>query len=261
MRSHSVDKRARAFFRTLLLVFSLLEVLMRFWILRLRLGQRLTLRHQANWLHQACGIISRRLGLRVSVSGPVPASGLIASNHLSHLDILLYAAVMPCIFISKSDVLSWPMFGLLARCGGTIFVDRQRRHGVGNPATAVASALASEIPVVLYPEGTSTDGSSVLPFHSSFFQPGVATGTPIVPAAISYSAADCDEADLCYYGDLTFFPHLLGVLGRKWVEGRIMFSNNPATYTDRKIAAKTSWEAVVSFREKLLELTETVSGG
>ena len=190
--------------------------------------------------------------MSVSSLGPIPANDLIVSNHLSHLDILLYAAIMPCIFVSKSDVLGWPMFGLLARCGGTIFVERSRKHSVGDPAVAIASALTDGIPVVLYPEGTSSDGSTVLPFHSSFLQPAVATGTPVVPAAIAYSVADGAEVDLCYYGDITFFPHLLGALGRDRVEGRIMFSKKPQVYTDRKIAARAAWSDVVCLRESLL---------
>ena len=189
--------------------------------------------------------------MKAAASGPLPTSGLIVSNHLSHLDILLYAAVMPCIFVSKSEVLSWPMFGILARCGGTIFVERSRRHGVGDPAVSIASALTAGIPVVLFPEGTSSDGITVLPFHSSFLQPAITTAAPVIPAAIAYSVAAGAEVDLCYYGDITFFPHLMSVLEHDDVEGRIMFSDKHVVYTDRKAAAKASWSDVVSLRERL----------
>lgn len=197
--------------------------------------------------------------MSVSASGPIPSGGLIVSNHLSHLDILLYAALMPCIFVSKSEVLRWPMFGILARCGGTIFVERNRKHGVEQPATAIASALTSGIPVVLFPEGTSTDGSTVLPFRSAFLQPAIATRTPVVPAAIGYSVADGREADMCYYGEVTFFPHLLSVLGRDSVHGNIIFSEHSHIYTDRKTAGTQAWGYVVSLREKLLASNVPVS--
>jgi 1-acyl-sn-glycerol-3-phosphate acyltransferase len=247
-----IQKRATAVFRLIVLAVSLTDVLGRFCLLRLRRGRRLSLSDRAEWLHRACAIIVRRLSMSVSACGPVPASGLVVSNHLSHLDILLYAAAMPCIFVSKSEVLTWPMFGILARCGGTIFVERHRRHGVGDPAASVVSALKAEIPVLLYPEGTSTDGSTVLPFHSSFLQPAVSTGTPIISAAIGYAVSSGAEVDLCYYGEIRFFPHLLSVLGRDGTEGRIIFCDNPQRYTDRKIAAKATWSEVVALREKLL---------
>ncbi len=252
MNVHPVRKKTKAIARGLLLVWSLLEVLARFWLMRLRRGRNLTLRDRAEWLHQACTLIVRRLSMTVLASGPVPDRGLIVSNHLSHLDILLYAAVMPCVFVSKSEVLSWPMFGILAQCGGTIFVERSRKHSVGDPAAAIASALAAGIPVMLFPEGTSSDGSTVLPFRSAFLQPAVSTGTPIISAAIAYSVADGAEVDLCYYGDITFFPHLLSVLGRDGAEGRIRFGDQPQIYPDRKIAAKAAWAEVVELRERLV---------
>lgn len=259
MKLLHIEKKVTAVLRGLLLAFSLLDVLVRFTLLRIKRGRALSLRDRAEWLHRACAIIMRRLSMNVSASAPIPTNGLIVSNHLSHLDILVYAAVMPCIFVAKSDVLSWPAFGLLARCGGTIFVERGRKHGVGDPAAAIASALTAGIPVVLYPEGTSSDGSTVLPFHSSFLQAAVTTARPVIPAAIAYSVAHGAEVDLCYYGDITFLPHLLGVLGRDRVQGRIMFSKKPQVYTDRKIAAMAAWSDVVCLRESLLAHDVSVS--
>ena len=250
MKALPIRNRTTALYRGFLLALSLLGVLVRFWILRLRRGRSLSLRDRAEWLHRACSIILRRIPMGASKSGPIPARGLIVSNHLSHLDILLYAALMPCIFVSKSEVLGWPVFGVLARCGGTIFVERHRRHGVGDPATLVASALTAGIPVVLFPEGTSTDGGAVLPFHSSLLQPAIATCTPVVAAAVAYSVPGGVEADLCYYGDISFFPHLLGVLGRDGVEGHVAFSETPRTYSDRKTAANEARLDVVLLREK-----------
>lgn len=233
------------------LAFSLLEVLLRFALLRVKHGRALSLRHRADWLHQACAIIARRLSMRASASGTPPASGLVVSNHLSYLDILLYAAVMPCVFVSKWEVLSWPMFGILARCGGTIFVERTRVHGINDPARRIAEALNAGLPVILFPEGTSTDGSTVLPFRSALFEPAIATRSRIYSAAIGYALTDGVEADLCYFGDITFFPHLLGALTHEDVEGRIIFDSEGRSYSDRKTAARATWKAVVLLREQL----------
>jgi lyso-ornithine lipid O-acyltransferase len=248
MKLSALRKATKATFRGIVLAVSLLEVLSRFAILRMKRGTKLTLRDRAEWLHRACAIIVPRLSMHVSPSGQPPDNGLLVSNHLSHLDILLYAAVMPCVFIAKSEVVKWPMFGLLARCGGTIFVERGRVRGVNDPAREIADALRLGIPVVLFPEGTSTDGSAVLPFRSAFFEPAIAARAAIRPAAIAYSMSDGVEADLCYYGDITFFPHLLSVLARKRVRGTIVFGDEVRA-NDRKTAASRAWTEVVALRE------------
>ncbi len=188
----------------------------------------------------------------VHLTGALPASGLIVSNHLSYLDILFYASQTPCIFVSKSEVKSWPMFGILAKCGGTIFVERDRRHGVSGPAERIRTALDQQIPVILFPEGTSTDGSSVLPFHSAFLEPAVAAGAVMHAAAIRYNVADGVEADLCYYGDITFAPHLLGALRRSSVSCNIMFAEEATVHSNRK-------EAALSLRRQVLELRTGVA--
>jgi 1-acyl-sn-glycerol-3-phosphate acyltransferase len=249
MRTSQLLKTARAAWRGIVLAASLVEVLLRFTILRLKRGKALNLRDRAEWLHEACVIIVRRLSMGVSVSGSMPTRGLIVSNHLSHLDILLYAAALPCVFVSKSEVLDWPMFGILARCGGTIFVERSRAHGVSHPARRIADALRFGIPVILFPEGTSTDGGSVLPFRSALFEPAIVTKSPIRAAAIGYSVSDGDEADLCYYGQITFFPHLLSVLARKSAQGNIVFGEE-VQGIDRKTTAGAAWKAVARMRER-----------
>jgi len=211
MRSGGIQKVARSVWLAFVLTLSLLDVLARFALLRLWHGSALSLGQRANWLHNACRIIVGRLSMQVTVSGSLPTGGLVVSNHLSYLDILFYASVMPCIFVSKSEVLSWPLFGILARCGGTIFVERSRAHGVDETAREIADALTAGVPVVLFPEGTSTDGSTVLPLRTALLQPAIATRSPILPAAISYLLSDGVEADLCYYGEITFLPHLFGL--------------------------------------------------
>ncbi len=236
-----------------MLTLSLLEVLTRFATLLLRRRTSVSLMQRANWLHSACRTIARRLSMEVAVSGSLPTSGLIVSNHLSYLDILFYASVMPCIFVAKSEVLSWPLFGILARCGGTIFVERSRAHGVDEPAREIADALTAGVPVVLFPEGTSTDGSTLLPFRSALLQPAIAARSLILPAAISYSVDGGVEADLCYYGESTFLPHLLGALAHKRIEAKIEFENEAHVHVDRKAAGKAAWQSVASLRQETIE--------
>jgi lyso-ornithine lipid O-acyltransferase len=259
MGSLQVRRTARGLIRALVLLYSLLDVLARFAFLRMKNRNALTLEQRAAWLHFACKTIVQRLSMPVVTFGVLPTGGLVVSNHLSYLDILFYASVMPCIFVSKSDVLQWPLFGILARCGGTIFVERTRVHGVNAPAQMIAEALKLEIPVILFPEGTSTDGSNVLPFRSALFEPAIAAKAPITPAAVGYSLRAGVEADLCYYGDTHFFPHLLSAMEREEIQAKIVFPEESQIYSDRKMAAGLLWKDVVSLRESLVGLRATVT--
>jgi 1-acyl-sn-glycerol-3-phosphate acyltransferase len=233
------------------LLFSLLEVLLRFAFLRMRCGGQVSLERRALWLHRACRMITHRLSMQVTVAGALPPSGLIASNHLSYLDILFFASQMPCVFVSKAEVLSWPMFGILARCGGTIFVERGRGAVLDKVSGEIRAALEQGVPVVLFPEGTSTDGSTVLNFFPALFEAAIQTGAPVYPAAIAYEMDDGREVDLCYYGDITFGPHLLTALGHDGIHAQIVFARDATRYVDRKAAARETREQVVGYREAL----------
>jgi 1-acyl-sn-glycerol-3-phosphate acyltransferase len=233
------------------LLVSLLEVLIRFAVLRARCRGEVSLQLRAQWLHRACKMIARRLSMQVTASGPLPASGMIVSNHLSYLDILFFSSQMPCIFVSKAEVLTWPIFGVLARCGGTIFVERGRGAVIDTVSSQIRGALDMGIPVVLFPEGTSTDGSSVLNFFPALFEAAVQAGAPVFPSAIAYELPGGREVDLCYYGEITFGPHLLTALARMGVLARIVFAENAMHYADRKSAARESRRQVLAHREAM----------
>ncbi|HSY73502.1 MAG TPA: lysophospholipid acyltransferase family protein [Alloacidobacterium sp.] len=220
---------------------------MRFAWLRLR-KPRLTMEERAEWLQAACVLVLRRLAISLSVQGPAPRSGLIVSNHLSYLDILLYAASTPCIFVSKAEVRRWPGFGRLAQYGGTIFIERGSRTSAAETAMHMEYALRSGVTVMLFPEGTSTDGTTLLPFHSFLFEPAIEAESRVTSAAVSYQAEGAEERDLCYYGDIRFKRHLLETIGRKAVVGRVRFDAKPRIYTSRKQAANDTWERVARLR-------------
>jgi lyso-ornithine lipid O-acyltransferase len=190
----------------------------------------------------------RSLGVRVQFDGSRPTQGLIVSNHLSYLDIPVFAAIAPCVFIAKREVRNWPVFGFFARCGGTIFIDRQSRASTDQVAQQMIDVLRRGVPVMLFPEGTSTDGSVVMRFHPSLLEPAIALGKAIVPAAIAYRMAAAGERDVCYFGDVRFGPHLLQLLGRGGISAQIVFHPDSDIYTDRKAAAQGLCEKVAAMR-------------
>lgn len=183
------------------------------------------------------------------VQGKPPASGLIVSNHLSYLDILIYGAIAPCVFVSKAEVKKWWVFGALATNAGTVYVDRSRRTDTRNANDRIRSALQEGVPVVVFPEGTSSDGTDVLPFYASLLEPAIEASTPITPAYLSYMIEDGTVGrDIAYWGDMTFFPHLLRLLSRKGVKAEVRFSASARTFADRKVAATELRDEVLRLR-------------
>jgi 1-acyl-sn-glycerol-3-phosphate acyltransferase len=213
-----------------------------------RLRGRLTLADRALWLQQACRGVLRAVGVNTCVIGTPPAEGLVVSNHLSYLDIAVYSAVMPCIFVSKSEVRNWPYFGFAARAGGTIFLDRASRASAGVAAAEIWNCLKFPLPVLLFPEGTSSDGASVLSFHSSLFQPAVEMHAPVTAAAVQYICdAGIPESELCWFGDAEFLPHLWKILGAPAFTAAVTF-DEPAVYPDRRTAAQATHRRVSTMR-------------
>src|SRR3984957_17281338 len=143
--------------RTALVVYSVLESLVRFVPLYLVAGGRLSTARRATWLHDSCARLTRRLSLSpsVSFSGGHDAVGLVVSNHLTYPDILVYSAARRFLFGAKAEVRRWPFLGTMARLGGTIFVDRSKSLQVAEASRQIEQGLREGMPVLLFPEGTS----------------------------------------------------------------------------------------------------------
>jgi len=231
--------------RMAVLITSLLEVLGRFVPVYLLSRGRVPAARRAAWLHASCTRIARRLALAPSVSHAQAgdAAGLTVSNHLTYLDILVYGAARPFLFAAKLEVRGWPLLGTLASLGGTIFVDRGRSLQVADATRQIEQALRAGIPVLLFPEGTSSDGSSVLPFRSPLFDPAIRAGASVTAAAVRYRAADTAEHHVTYWGDMVFLPHLFRTLCVRRLTAEIGF-DSPCRFPDRKCAAREAWRQV-----------------
>lgn len=237
--------------RTALVAFSVIEALVRFVPLYLAAGGQLSTARRAAWLHVSCARLARRLSLwpSVSFSGGQDAAGLIVSNHLTYLDILMYSAARPFLFVAKSEVRRWPFLGTMARLGGTIFVDRGRSLQAAEASRQIEQGLREGMPVLLFPEGTSSDGSSVLPFRSPFFDPAIRAGVLVTAAAIRYHADDAAEDQVTYWGDMVFAPHLFRTMCIRGLSAEISF-DSPRRFPDRKSAARQAWQQVQSLRDQ-----------
>ena len=191
----------------------------------------------------------RIFGSETFVAGTVPRSGLLVCNHLSYLDILVIAALTPSRFVAKSEVRRWPVFGCFARLAGTIFVDRTKRSQTAQAAEQVAGALREGTLVILFPEGTSSGGETVLPFKSSLLEPAASNPHALTAASISYEVDDGDVSEeVCYWKDMTLVPHLVNLLSKHRVHAELRFVEIPQQTTDRKILARQLHSQVVRLK-------------
>ena len=206
----------------------------------------------AQWLHESCLRGLAAIGLQLSTTGRFPSGGLIVSNHVSYLDILAFSAALPCVFVSKAEVEEWAIIGRYARWAGTVFVRRHDRPDAARANVSVAASLNSGVPIVLFPEGTTTDGQRVLRFHSTMLQPAIDAGAPVTPCTITYDLEDGEAArEVCWWGDMTFLPHLWNLLGKRDIKARIAFGEPVAAGGDRKQLSHVLHEQVVQLHAQL----------
>jgi 1-acyl-sn-glycerol-3-phosphate acyltransferase len=230
--------------------FAISICIVRFWLLRL--SGPLTLERRARWIQQSALGMLKSLNIKYKVEGHPATRGLVVSNHLSYLDILVLSAAMPCFFVAKMEIGGWPFFGKAARSGGTIFVDRSSLASANSVAEQMTERLKlpTLIPVLLFPEGTSTDGRQVLRFHTRLIDPATSLGVPITTAAVRYVIeGGMEERELCWYGDETFTNHLWKVLGVEGFEAEVRFGE-PRVYSDRRIAADETHREISAMREE-----------
>src|SRR6266853_4592655 len=201
------------------------------------------------------GVRMREVGRRSTAS---PA--LILSNHVSWLDICVIAALAPVVFIAKSEVAGWPVLGWLARLQRTIFINRQARHQTGAATREIAGRLLGGDAVVLFAEGTSSDGIRVLPFRSSLV--GAVhhalgnsahhthiTVQPMSLAYIGFGGVPMGRGlreRVAWYGDADLIPHLLHVLSSGAVDVTVGWGEATAydMSADRKAIARDAEKSV-----------------
>ncbi len=162
------------------------------------------------------------LGIKVKIAGEkelLKKRGvLFICNHLSYIDGIVINSLSPLVFIGKTEMRKWPFLGTLILLSNTIFVNRINSSNIHKEIGKIVSFLASKVNVILFPEGTSTDGKTLLPFKSSFFAAPLAAKCEVIPLAIKYREINSEKLtdknkDLIYwYGDMELFSHLLGVL-------------------------------------------------
>ena len=157
---------------------------------------------RAGRLQAACAEIAQTHGLRLNVRGRLPfGPAVIVANHASYLDIIAIATLAPCAPIAKAEVASWPVIGGATRGLGAIFVERASMWSRAKALRTALATLRTGTSVLTFPEGTTTDGTRLLPFARGMFGIARIANVPVVPIAIR-----CD-ADVAWHGGAPFLPH------------------------------------------------------
>jgi 1-acyl-sn-glycerol-3-phosphate acyltransferase len=202
-------------------------------------------------------VVCRLLGLRVRVIGTAAntlhsRAVVFAANHSSWLDVPVLGGRLDACFVSKDEVGSWPLVGTVARLGRTVFISRQRR-ATGRERETMRGRLAAGDSLVLFPEGTTSDGSRVLPFRSAFFAVAEGDDAPFIqPVSVVYDrlgglpAGRASRPVFAWYGDMDLATHFWRFAQHRGLRVTILLHPplDPARFVGRKALAHAVWQAV-----------------
>lgn len=194
-----------------------------------------------------------RLGVRLEVQGvaTLPGPLLLVANHISWLDITSLHAARFCRFVSKADVQRWPLVGALASGVGTLFIQRESRRDAMRVVHHMADSLRAGDVLAVFPEGTTSDGGDLLPFHANLLQAAIAAGAPVQPVALQFIDTHSGERSLapCYVGDDTLLGSVWRTVRAPGVTVRIVFGEpQDAQGRERRVWAQQLRGEVIRLR-------------
>jgi 1-acyl-sn-glycerol-3-phosphate acyltransferase len=214
-----------------------------------------TRQQRAEWLHQFCARAVKGMGITISVRGNFPPRGAVISNHLSYMDIVVLATLHRCVFVSKAEIAKMPVLGWMTTRAGTVYVERGRGGSALKATSAMQDAMNAGLPVVFFPEGTTSNGKALLKFRSGLLGQALMSGDPITPAFIRYSLKKKNdpgvtvEEDVCW-GDKPLLQHIWTFLGLHGVHAEVRFGDAPIQFSSdaryRKAAAVQAQAAVAA---------------
>jgi 1-acyl-sn-glycerol-3-phosphate acyltransferase len=170
---------------------------------------------------------------------------------------VVLGAVWAAVFVAKAEVRKWPLVGWLTAGGGTVYLQRENVRAAVEVNRALTAALQQGLPIVVFPEGTTTGATDPLPFHPALFDPALRSKTPVWPAALAYTINGHSEhvaERVCYWGDMTFVPHLVGLMRQRNIRAVLRVADAPVAATARNEAAVMAHDAVQTMLHEGLDL-------
>lgn len=178
-----------------------------------------------SWSHRALVLLHVHVRRTGSLPPTIPPKRLIVCNHVSWLDILLLNAHHPGRFVAKQEVRDWPIIGWLAARAGTVFLRRGWAREVHRAAQRIAVALHRGETVTIFPEGTTSDGASLLPFHAGLFEAAVLAQAEVCPCALRYERHDGRPNPApAFTGDLSLVASIWRVLNEETVYATVQYA-------------------------------------
>jgi lyso-ornithine lipid O-acyltransferase len=215
-----------------------------------------TREQRADWLHRFCARALEGMGIKIHAVGEFPTRGAVISNHLSYLDIVVFAALHPCVFVSKAEIEHWPVVGWMTTMSGTVYVARGHGGSAIKARKGMLDAVDAGLPVVFFPEGTTSNGSGLLKFHSGLLAQVIHAGSPVTAAYVRYAFTEENGPsvsvadDVCYWGDRNMVMHIFKFLGLRGVRAEVRFADEPIAFSNdgmhRKMAAIEARSAVAA---------------
>ncbi len=208
-------------------------------------GPQARLVRVGTWSRQLLGILGIALDARGTPRG---GATLVVANHVSWLDILAINAVHPCRFVAKADVRHWPVIGWLVASGGTLFIERERKRDALRVVHQVADALRQGQTIAVFPEGTTSEGHGLLPFHANLLQAAISTGVPVQPVALRFSdASEPVSQAAAYVGDTHLLRSLWMIVTASGMQVRVdWLPPVPMVGDDRRIVSETLRQRILA---------------
>lgn len=211
---------------------------------------------RAEWLHQFSLRVVKAMGVTMRIEGTFPERGVVISNHMGYLDIIVFAAQHRCVFVSKAEMADIPLLGWMTTMAGTVYVERGRGGSAFRAKDGLQAAADAGLPIVIFPEGTTSDGTIVLPFRSGALAMVLDAGQDVTAAYVSYRLIEENGSDVTVENDLAFwgddarmFHHIFGLLALRGIEVNIRIADSPIRFSaaevHRKQAAIEAHAAVV----------------
>lgn len=170
------------------------------------------------------GLLNVKITLRGSEDRLREGGNVIVCNHMGYLDGVVLGAIFPLIYVSKKEVRGWPLIGWWTALIGTIFVDRRRKEKTPLLVDEIIKKLRQRANILIFPEGTSSDGARLLPFQTVSFAAPLSARVPVVPVTLSYTRVDwqpvspANREQIYWYGEMEFMGHFWNLLGRRSIE-------------------------------------------
>ena len=237
-------------------MFIKLAAIFAFGGLELAVKRPATRAQRAEWLHQFCARAVRAMGIVARQQGTFPERGMVISNHMGYLDIMVFAALHRCVFVSKSEIRDWFFIGWMTTMSGTVYVERGRGGSAAEAKGRMQSVVEEGLPVVFFPEGTSSDGTTVLKFHSGLLGDALEARQPVTAAFVRYRLTEDNgpgvtvPGHVAYWDDTPLLKHIFRLVALRGIEVDVRFADSPIAFSadasHRKQAAIEARAAVMA---------------